>query len=150
MIARRSPPAKSARRSRREVTNASVQFSRRTPACGAHAFDEQIVALASDSKSGGEQQWAPIGDVAFGHSNLNDLNGDRIIGPIGSGVGGPASVIISLDDAISRAMWVDHVPISHTCGTIDLYPSRAEAEGRRIAEANLAPGRELRLSQDRQ
>ena len=114
------------------------------PAYDTHTFGEQNVAVASESK-GGLQRWVLITDLAFGYTNLNGLGDDELIRPVGFGVGGPANIIVSIDEAVSKASSVKHVLISHTYETFEVYPSKIYGDGLRVAEVNVASGSKSRL-----
>jgi N-acyl homoserine lactone hydrolase len=113
------------------------------PAFDTHTAGSQF-ALVENAADG---RWLFAGDNVYSYQNVEGLNGDGVMEPIGTSAGSQAIWLDTIDDALA---WIGRDTIRvlpfHEAELFRRFPSREYPDGLHIAEISLAGGHDSVLA----
>lgn len=107
------------------------------PAFDTHSFGLQQVAIEIDA-SNGKENWVCVSDNAHEYENVEGIDGDGIIRPVGYVTGSFKNTILALDEALQIAGGTERLIIGHSQKSFDRFPSKIYDDGLRVAELTLS------------
>jgi len=107
------------------------------PAFDTHSFGLQQVSIEIGSDKG-KENWVCVSDNAHEYENVEGIDGDGILRPVGYVTGSFQNTILALDEALQIAGTSDRLIIGHSQTSFDRFPSKVYPDGLRVAELALA------------
>ena len=81
------------------------------------------MAIEIDTNNG-KENWVCVSDNAHEYENVEGINGDGIIRPVGYVTGSFENTILALDEALQIAGGTDRLIIGHSQTSFDRFPSK--------------------------